>query len=265
MREVGSPTVRLLCKPILDDTALTDYLSEIDGMDWYWRVEREIEEMNDDAAYLTEFAGRMCYRSWKPGLNPNVSKVREDSQDYLTNVLRSGHGSVLEHAYFVFLLQDVSRVFTHELVRHRAGVSISQESLRFVRLDDIPFWHPEWARNDEELMRRNEELLQQMEAHQLWMADHFGLDDDGVPFSEKKAKTSYMRRFAPIGLATTMVWGANVRALRHIIEMRTAAGAEEEIRLVFGQVAEICKSVAPMLFADYSSENGVWETNFRKV
>ena len=36
-------------------------------------------------------------------------------------------------------------MFTHELVRHRVGTSISQESLRFVRLDDLPFWFPDWA------------------------------------------------------------------------------------------------------------------------
>ena len=44
------------------------------------------------------------------------------------------------------MLHNVSRVATHELVRHRAGVAVSQESLRFVRLDDLPFWFPEWAR-----------------------------------------------------------------------------------------------------------------------
>ena len=46
---------------------------------------------------------------------------------------------------FSFVLHNVSRVVTHELVRHRPGTAVSQESLRFVRLTDIPFWFPDWA------------------------------------------------------------------------------------------------------------------------
>ena len=48
------------------------------------------------AQRLIEFMGRMCYRSWAPGLNPNVNRVRADSTAYLENILRSAHGSVLE-------------------------------------------------------------------------------------------------------------------------------------------------------------------------
>ena len=143
---------------------------------------------------LAELAGRLCYRSWEPGLNPNVVKVRTDQTAYLQNILQSLHGSVLEHVNFGFILHNVSRVLTHELIRHRPGVAISQESMRFVRIQDIPFWFPEWAKGDEELMKRAKELLEQMEAFQYWMADHFGLDNEGVPFHEKKLKTSFMRR-----------------------------------------------------------------------
>jgi len=60
--------------------------------------------------------------------------VRSDRREYFENLLRSAHGSVLEHAGYSFALRNVSRVFTHELVRHRAGSAFSQESLRYVRL-----------------------------------------------------------------------------------------------------------------------------------
>ena len=91
---------------------------------------------------LLEFGGRACYRSWEPGLNPNVSRIRTDRREYFANILRSGHGSVLEHANYSFAFRNVSRVFTHELVRHRAGSAFSQESLRYVRLTDIGFRVP---------------------------------------------------------------------------------------------------------------------------
>jgi thymidylate synthase (FAD) len=103
------------------------------------------------------------------------------------NILRSGHEWVLEHASFTFVLHNVSRVLTHELIRHRPGTAVSQESLRFVRLDEIPFWFPDWARADPELMKRATALLAEMEVFQGWMADHFKLDDEGVPFHDIKA------------------------------------------------------------------------------
>ena len=114
-------------------------------------------------------------------------------------------------------------------------------------------------------MKRATALLSEMEAFQQWMAGHFHLDDDGVPFHEKKHKTSFMRRFAPDGVATGLVWTANIRALRHTIEMRTDAGAEEEIRLVFGKIGEIMRAEAPALFSDYQVTDGAWVPGWRKV
>ena len=154
---------------------------------------------------------------------------------------------------------------THEIVRHRPGTAVSQESLRFVRLDELPFWFPEWALQDAELMKRATALLTELEQFQLWMAGHFGLDDDAVKMYEKKAKTSFMRRFAPEGLATGLVWTANIRTLRHTIEARTDQGAEEEIRLVFGKIGEIMQAEAPALFGDYTVTDGTWLPAWRKV
>ena len=98
------------------------------------------------------------------------------------------------------------------------------------------------------------------------MAEHFQLDDDGTKMHEKKHKTSFMRRFAPDGVATGLVWTANVRTLRHTIEARTDPGAEEEIRLVFGKIGELMRAEAPALFGDYEvSQDGTWVPGWRKV
>ena len=265
MRHV-EPQVFLIAKPSLDYDAVADYLREVGGESWLEKFDRgDLDATLNDPQNLAEFAGRLCYRSWEPGLNPNVTKVRADQTDYLQNILRSLHGSVLEHVSFSFALHNVSRVLTHELIRHRPGVAISQESLRFVRLDEIPFWFPEWARHDEELMKRATSLLDELESFQLWMAEHFGLDNEGVPFHEKKHRTSFMRRFAPEGVATGLVWTANVRTLRHTIEARTAEGAEEEIRLLFNRIGEVVREEAPALFGDYVVDDGAWSPQWRKV
>ena len=257
------PEVFLVARPELDYGQVAAYLREVGGESWLEKLDRG--SLDNDALNLAEFAGRLCYRSWEPGLNPNVVRVRADQDKYLQNILASAHGSVLEHVSFSFVLHNISRVATHELVRHRPGVAISQESLRFVRLADIPFWFPEWALADAELMKRATAMLEQMEEFQRWMAGHFGIDEEGVKFGEKKHKTSFMRRFAPDGVATGLVWTANIRALRHTIEMRTDAGAEEEIRLVFGKIGEIMRAEAPALFSDYQVTDGAWVPGWRKV
>jgi thymidylate synthase (FAD) len=262
MRSV-EPEVFLVAKPRLDYGQIAAYLREVGGESWLERLDRG--DLDNDAQNLAEFAGKMCYRSWQPGLNPNVRQVRTDQAKYLENILSMAHGSVLEHASFTFVLHNVSRVMTHELVRHRPGTAVSQESLRFVRLADIPFWFPEWALADAELMKRATAVLEQLEEFQLWMAAHFGLDEEGVKMHEKKHKTSFMRRFAPDGVGTGIVWTANIRTLRHTVEARTDQGAEEEIRLVFGKIGELMRREAPALFGDYTVTDGTWMPKWRKV
>lgn len=277
MRQV-EPSVILLMKPEIHWPGVEQYLQDVGGMKWFERVyplvcdtdrrmaDGSVQGALDDGEALVEFMGRLCYRSWDVGLNPNVTKVREDSAEYLANVLSSLHGSVFEHASYSFVFHNVSRVETHEHVRHRAGVAISQESMRYVRLDDLPIWQPTWALEDEDLQREVTTWLYQTEQLQKFMAVHFDLDREGVPFSEKKAKTSYMRRWSPQGVATELGWTANIRTIRWVLQQRTETGAEEEIRMVMQQMGNIMKTICPSFFADFTEdENGQWVTNYRKV
>lgn len=261
MRET-TPSVHLIAKPSVDTRAMRAYLDAVGGAKWLDRREEEAEASNA-AELLVEFCGRVCYRSWEPGLNKNVTRVRHDQREYLGNLLSSLHGSVLEHANYTFVFRHVSRVFTHELVRHRAGSAFSQESLRYVRLTDIGFRVPDAL---EPIRDQVVNLVEQLEEFQVSAAEALGLDDDGVPFSVKKEITSALRRLAPIGLSTDIVWTANVRTLRHVVEMRTSTGAEEELRLVFDRVAEIMCEEAPGLFQDFNrADDGSWLPEFRKV
>jgi thymidylate synthase (FAD) len=262
MRET-TPSVHLIARPSVDLEAIRAYLEDVRGSSWLDnRLETDGGE-GKDGELLVEFAGRMCYRSWEPGLNRNVTRIRTDKQEYFGNLLRSMHGSVLEHANYSFVFHDVSRVFTHELVRHRAGSAFSQESLRYVRLTDIGFRIPAAL---EPIRDRVVSLVEQLEEFQISAADSLGLDEEGLPFAVKKEITSALRRLAPIGLSTDIIWTANLRTLRHVVEMRTAAGAEEELRLVFDRVATIMREEAPGLFQDFErSDDGAWVPQHRKV
>lgn len=276
------PKVILMQKPSIVWEGVDEYLTEVGGRRWLERVyplvmdqDREqsdgtitgpLDVRLDDGEALVEFMGRLCYRSWDVGLNPNVTKVREDSAEYLANVLAQLHGSVFEHANYSFIFHNVSRVETHEHVRHRAGVAISQESMRYVRLDDLPIWQPEWALADDKLQREVKSWILRTEQLQLWMAEHFKLDDSGTPMSEKKAKTSYMRRWSPQGVATELGWTANIRTIRWVLQQRTELAAEEEIRMVMDQMGVIMKRTCPSFFSDFHRDaNGIWTPDHRKV
>ena len=263
MRETA-PSVFLIARPSVDVEGIRAYLEDVGGASW---IDRRVDESDggapNPAELIVEFAGRACYRSWEPGLNPNVTRVRTDQREYFENLLRSHHGSVLEHANYSFVFRNVSRVFTHELVRHRAGSAFSQESLRYVRLTDIGFRVPPVL---EPVRDKVLSIVEQLEEFQVSAAEELGLDDEGVPFHVKKEATSALRRLAPIGLSTDIVWTANVRTLRHVIEMRTAEGAEEELRMVFGQLGELMCREAPNLFQDFRrQDDGSWVPEYRKV
>jgi thymidylate synthase (FAD) len=284
MRET-TPAVYLIAQPQLNWGEVARYLNDVGGEAWLSRVGPTLKTpaVASDPELLVEFAGRGCYRSWDAGLNANVTKVREDTGEYLRNIIDVGHGSVLEHAQFTFVFQDVSRVFTHELVRHRTGVAISQESLRYVRLTDLGVRIPPILNDPSKIIHDRDpddtgvvnarpmaeaivNIVELLEDFQMKAAEAFGLDDEGVPFHYKKEVTSALRRLAPIGLSTMMTWSANIRTLRHVIEMRTSLAAEEEIRIVFQQVAERMRHECPLLFADYEvNADGEWIPGTRKV
>jgi len=258
-----SPSVFLIARPSIDLDGMRGYLEDVGGESWLAGRLNANDGAPPAAELLVEFAGRACYRSWKPGLNANVSRVREDRGEYFANILASGHGSVLEHANWTLALRNVSRAFTHELVRHRAGSAFSQESLRYVRLVDIGFRIPPAL---EPLREQVVSIVEQLEELQASAGSTLGIDAEGVPFAVKKQVTSALRRLAPIGLSTDIVWSANARTLRHVIEMRTAPSAEEEMRLVFDMVARVMQAEAPRLFGDFTrSAEGTWAPQHRKV
>lgn len=97
------------------------------------------EGLSDGERLCSMFA-KLCYDSLVIGKNSNISQVR-DIADNIKGTFAQGHGSVFEHATVNFIITDCSRVFTHELVRHRAGTAFSQTSGRYCRLDNINLVH----------------------------------------------------------------------------------------------------------------------------
>jgi thymidylate synthase (FAD) len=267
VRKIVSPQVYLIAKTELLKDNLLAYIADIGAPDW-----RPASDVSD-GENLIEAAGRICYRSWQSydpeipeGTNPNVERVRGGMKEYIGNILAHEHGSVLEHVSVTFILKDVSRVFTHELVRHRSGMAFSQESLRYVRLDNLGFWLPKALEKNETAMRKFEEVVGFLEQVQKDLAGIFDISRI-KDFKTKKELTSLFRRLAPLGLGTTIMVTGNLRAFRHIIAARTHEAAEEEIRLVVGEIARILKAEYPAVFQDMTKDEatGSWQFVHEKV
>ena len=243
---IVEPKVFLIGESTVNKEGLSAFLNHLGAPEWTSNAPTDIE-------LLTEVYGRACYKSFGTELNPNLTRVRDSNEAYISNVIEKGDGSVLEHGVVNFFFCDVSRVFTHELVRHRVGTAMSQESLRFVRLTDLDWYAPVCIQENENAMSIFIKTMEGLSNLQKDLTEIYELDDTNQ-FDIKKEITSAMRRIAPIGLATNIGWSCNMRTLRHVIEMRTKPWAEEEIRVVFAKVAEIAMGRWPNLFADYEVE-----------
>jgi len=213
-----------------------------------WRPDKNVSYLEN----LYEFAGRLCYESWKVDgefTNKNLIRIREGNKKYLKNILKVNHGSVLEHGNIVILFNNVSRIFTHELIRHRVGTAMSQTSGRYVRNDDIKIWIPEPFANDDEIMEKIKKNILQTENLIKYLTNKFKVNEM-KSFKEKKEFTSLLRRFTPNGISNNILFSFNGRSLKHVLNMRTSENAELEMRIIFKELKERMKKEFPNLMQD---------------
>ena len=224
-------------------------------------------------AQLLKTAGQTCYASFGPQRTYN-----EKARRYFANLSSSGHGSVYEHATYSFLLYGISRSNTHEVVRHRAGTAFSQLSQRFVSGKVLRFVErPEYQQHPA-LHKRFEERIDRAAREYDEVAEELlALQTEGDALLSAEARTDKRKRVQqtarsvlPNEAETILVLSANVRAWRHMIEMRTDAHAESEIRDLFFRVLLCLREAEPLLFEDYeisSHPDGTYgaRTDWRKV
>ena len=220
-----------------------------------------VPDAGSGGATVIACAAKRCYMAFSTNNNKNLTRVREDMVEYLDNILKVGHGSVCEHATYNFAIEGVSRVWTAEMNRHRAGWAISEGSMRFIRYEEIPFWKPDSLivepTDSPELIEAKlqtwevfEQALKQdeqnyAELERIWSIDSL------KEFKVKKKLTSMFRRIIPIGIATGGVWTGNIRAIRHVLAMRLDPAAEEEMIHVFTKVLFEIQKREPVLFGDF--------------
>jgi thymidylate synthase (FAD) len=252
------PKAFLIAETRVDEDAISAALKHLGVESW-------TSDAATDADLLTEFAGKSCYMSFDTSLNQNLTKVGgRNNHDYIQQgIIANKHGSVLEHATVTFFLANVSRVVTHEIVRHRAGVAYSQTSGRYVRNDEISYYIPKDIYDEGgHVLATFTDAFQQMEENARKLVSASNIDSKS--FSLKKRLTSAFRRIIGNGQANHIVVTANHRAWRHMVEMRTDPHAEEEIRVVFADISRQLRERFPTIYADaqVSEVDGIEVTKF---
>jgi len=228
---IHEPTISLLARPMF---------AEPSHLPVNWIGE------STDGERLSEFAGRLCYMSQR---NP----AGRSTHEYIENIKRQGHGSVLEHATYSLLLEGVSRSLTHELVRHRAGFAYSQLSQRYVDESEANFVVPPaiigeerletaWREQMEAAQRSYVMLVEELMKRYAWVADKV---------HRRKMAREGARGVLPNSTETKIVVTANARAWRTMLELRSSEGAELEIRRAAVAVLRLLSTEAPALFSDF--------------
>jgi thymidylate synthase (FAD) len=191
----------------------------------------ELMAITPNAEEVIEDACRTCYLSFHRKNPP------ESTRELITKVVDRGHHSVLEHASATYRVLGASRVFTHEMVRHRF-VSPSQQSQRYVNEARSEVVVPPSVAATAEAAARFQRATD--EAHRVYRA----LLDLGVPKEDA-------RYVLPGGTVSEIVLSANFREWRHVFEVRCHPRAHWEIRQVCLEMLRILKREAPIVFEDF--------------
>jgi thymidylate synthase (FAD) len=237
LRIVKEPRIYLVGRQNVDPAAVERFLSDHQVT---WQTDTEV-----GAEALAEMAGRVCYMSYGKG--------RKTNREFLEHLVEVGHGSVLEHAVWSFLVTGVSRSFTHELIRHR-HFSYSQLSQRYVDESDSEFVEPEPIAADPELHRAWCDAVNAARAAYdklvTGLERHYASEPDKT--LRRKLARQAARSVLPNATETRIFVTGNARALRHFIEMRGSEHADVEIRQVAVAMLKILQAESPALFGDYT-------------
>lgn len=189
-----------------------------------------ITEINgDEILKHIELCGRVCYKS--------EHKITEDSaKKFVKSLIDRGHESVLEH-YNITVRFICDRGISHEIVRHRAGCSYSQESTRFCRYDkgEMTFVKPFYISDDDiEFFKEDMESVERKYSVML----HKG-------YTPQQA-----RAILPNSLKTELIMTANLRAWRHFLKLRTDKSAHPQMRELTIPLLKKLKELIPIVFDD---------------
>ena len=178
-------------------------------------------------------AARLCYS--EADAKELAESMTDESVLKMIGILRDmGHASPLEHASFTFGIDGVSRVLTHQLVRHRLA-SYSQQSQRYVAAHGFPYITPPSIAENPAAKEKFDSLMEKIRAV------YSELTALGIP---KEDARYVLANAAETKIVVTM----NARELMHFANLRCCNRAQWEIRQLAYMMIEKAKEAAPLLF-----------------
>ncbi|MBR5883357.1 MAG: FAD-dependent thymidylate synthase [Mailhella sp.] len=176
---------------------------------------------------------RRCYSS-EEGRIENTSVA--EMEQFIMRMLRTEHAheSPLEHVSLTWHV-TCSRACSHQLVRHRIA-SYSQQSQRYVRMDDLPYIMPPAIASNAINRVSFENALEVAENAYRFMTNVGGAGAEDARF------------ILPATVATQLVVTMNFRSLLHFFAERTCNRAQWEIRDIANQMLEKCQAAYPCVF-----------------
>ncbi len=180
-------------------------------------------------------AAKLCYSSSDIETLMN-GLTTERIEAFIKKLSDLGHQSPLEHCSFTFGIEGVSRSLSHQLVRHRLA-SYSQKSQRYVKEGCFEYITPQTIRDNEFLCVKYNALMKRIQE----FYDCAILK--GVPAEDA-------RFVLPNATETKLIMTMNIRTLLHFFDERCCNRAQWEIRQMADMMLDICKEIAPNLFAN---------------
>jgi thymidylate synthase (FAD) len=184
---------------------------------------------------IIEYAYLQCHNHQK---DIPLAIADKEQSERIVNALRAGHHSVLEHSSITFAISGISRACSHQIVRHRIGVAISQMSMRSTETgNEGSIVIPDSIDSDDSARGAYLQVLG------LGQACYQALQSEkGIPMEDA--------RFA-LGIATKteMVMTFNARSLLHFLRLRLSKHAHWEIREVAKQMWGLAREWSPTVFA----------------
>lgn len=151
--------------------------------------------------------------------------------DYCDEVFKSKLRGALEFVHFEFMIEGVTRAFTHQLVRHRT-MSFSQQSMRFFDASESGFRTPDVHESHKGLIHA--QVNEVMKTYQV-------LVDSGCPIEDA-------RSILPTNVQTLISFSSSFRGLVDMAEVRLCLQSQSEFREVMVAIKnEISSKVSPYL------------------
>lgn len=199
----------------------------------------ELVEHTPNPEVLIARAASTCYNS--------VPKELDNARKMISAIIKSGHESCIEHASASFEIDDVSRVLTHELVRHRIGFSFSQRSQRYVNEKNLSYVIPEEINNNQEALG-------------IFLGAMDNAWDAYSKLQELGLKNEIARYVLPNSCCTKIFVTADFRAWRNFLKLRLSKRAQHEIRDMANIILDKLIEIAPSCFEDLKNEENIQNT-----